>query len=218
MTTWSCVVPASTIQEAQKNLNTSALIGFLLVAPMFIFLAFKLASSQIEQQKLFSQLTFDARHDALTGLYNRSAIIDFLGKSISRSRRQKAKLAVSFIDVNDLKKTNDLHGHEAGDALLKGLANVINLSIRDGDFAARIGGDEFLLVFSDCDGAGAADVMERIQAAYGVMGLGKTGKAWNLSFGCTQLLPETDDVDSLIERADKLMYEHKMEQKNQQMP
>ncbi|MCG9754620.1 sensor domain-containing diguanylate cyclase [Shewanella insulae] len=211
-------VPDSKIQAAQKNLNNSAIIAFLLVSPMFIFLAYKLASSQIEQQKLFSQLTFDARHDALTGLYNRSAIIDFLGKSISRSRRQKAELAVSFIDVNDLKKTNDLYGHEAGDALLKGVAKVINMSIRNGDFAARIGGDEFLIVFVDCDGGCANDIMERIQAAYGVMGLGKTGKEWSLSFGCTQLLHDTDDVDSIIERADKLMYEHKTGQKNQLLP
>ncbi len=211
-------VPESTIQAAQQNLNNSALFAFLLVSPMFIFLAYKLAGSQIEQQRLFSKLTFDARHDALTGLYNRSAIIEYLGKSISRSRRQKAQLAVSFIDVNDLKKTNDLHGHEAGDDLLKGVASVINMSIRDGDFAARIGGDEFLIVFVDCDGSCASEIMERIQAAYGVMGLGKTGKEWSLSFGCTQLLHETDDVDSIIERADSLMYEHKTGQKNQLLP
>ncbi|CAM4030293.1 sensor domain-containing diguanylate cyclase [Shewanella aquimarina] len=211
-------VPESKIQATQQNLNNSALIAFLLVSPMFVFLAYKLASAQVEQQRLFSQLTFDARHDALTGLYNRSAIIEYLGKNISQSRRQKSDLAVSFIDVNDLKRTNDLHGHEAGDDLLRGVAEVINMSIRNGDFAARIGGDEFLIVFVDCDGRCANDIMERIQAAYGVMGLGKTGKAWSLSFGCTQLLHETDDVDSIIERADSLMYEHKMGQKNQQMP
>ena len=210
-------VPDSKIQASLKNLNMSALLGFVLVSPMFIFLAYKLASSQVEQQRLFEQLTFDARHDALTGLYNRSAILEYLGKNISQSRRQKAQLAVSFIDVNDLKKTNDLYGHEAGDDLLKGLAEVINLSIRNGDFAARIGGDEFLIVFVNCDGKCANDIMERIQASYGEMGLSKTGKDWSLSFGCTQLQHETDDVDSIIERADSLMYEHKTGQKHQQM-
>ncbi|MFV7785071.1 MULTISPECIES: sensor domain-containing diguanylate cyclase [Shewanella] len=208
-------VPDSKIQDAQKNLNNSALFAFLLVSPMFIFLAYKLAGSQVEQQRLFAQLTFDARHDALTGLYNRSAILEYLSKSISNIRRRKSSLAVSFIDVNDLKKTNDLYGHEAGDMLLKGVAKVINMSIRESDFAARIGGDEFLIVFIDCDGPAANEIMQRIQAAYSVEGQSQAGREWNLSFGCTQLLHETDDVDSIIERADKLMYEHKMGQKGQ---
>ncbi|OEG73001.1 diguanylate cyclase [Shewanella colwelliana] len=208
-------VPDTTIREGYKTLNSGVVLAFLLLVPMFIFLAYKLASSQVEQDRLFKQLHFDARHDALTGLYNRQAIVDYLGKNISSCRRRKAKLAVSFIDVNLLKKTNDQYGHDAGDELIKGVATVINMSIRECDFAARIGGDEFLIVFVDCDVANANRVMERIQAAYTVLGLSQTGHQWSMSYGCTQLHNKTDDVDSIIERADKLMYEHKVAQRSE---
>ncbi|QYJ87948.1 sensor domain-containing diguanylate cyclase [Shewanella mesophila] len=207
-------VPHAKIEAAQKTLNIGTVLAFILIAPMFIFLAYKLASSQVEQNRLFKQLNFEARHDALTGLFNRQAIVDYLEKCICSSQRRDADLAVSFVDVNDLKKTNDQYGHEAGDELIQGMATVINMSIRECDYAARIGGDEFLIVFVDCDEKNANIVMQRIQSAYGVLGISKTDRKWNMSFGCTQRLYESDDVDSMIERADRAMYEHKAAQKN----
>lgn len=207
-------VPKSVIRAELENLFKALAMGFILIAPMLFFLAYKLAHSQVEQDWLFKKLNFEARHDALTGLYNRQAIVEYLEKNIHLSKRRKSPLSVAFIDINDLKKMNDLYGHEAGDALIKGAASAINTSIRNSDYAARLGGDEFLIVFIDCSKESADLTMERIQDSYNALGR-IVGKKWTLSFGCTELSEKKDNVDSLIERADNAMYKHKAEMKQQ---
>lgn len=205
-------IPKSVIRAELENLIKALAIGFMLIAPMLFFLAYKLAYSQVEQEWLLKKLNFEARHDALTGLYNRSAIVEYLEKNINLSRRRKSALTVSFIDINDLKKMNDLYGHESGDALIKGAASAINTSIRNSDYAARLGGDEFLIVFIDCNKESAEMTMQRIQDCYNALGQ-TVGKKWSMSFGCTELLGKDDDVDALIERADNEMYKHKKKMK-----
>jgi diguanylate cyclase (GGDEF)-like protein len=209
-------VPKSVIRAELENLVKALVLGFVLIVPMLFFLAYKLAYSQVEQAWLIKKLNFKAHHDALTGLYNRAAIVGYLDKNINLSRRRKSPLAVAFIDINDLKKMNDLYGHEAGDALIKGAASAINLSIRSSDYAARLGGDEFLIAFMDCDKESADITMERIQETYGELGR-IVGKEWSLSYGCSELLGKYDDVDSLIERADNAMYKHKKKMKQKML-
>ena len=205
-------VPIDILHVELENLLKGLAIGFLLIAPMLSFLAYKLAYSQVEQEWLFKKLNFEARHDALTGLHNRPAIVDYLEKNISLSRRRKSPLAIAFIDINDLKKMNDLYGHEAGDELIKGLASAIGSSIRESDFAARLGGDEFLIVCIDCDKESVVQTMLRIQDSYVALGR-MVDKKWSMSFGCAELIHKEDDVDSLIERADSEMYKHKKQMK-----
>jgi len=207
-------VPKSVMRAELENLIKALGMGFVLIAPMLFFLAYKLAYSQVEQDWLFKKLNFEARHDALTGLYNRQAIVGYLEKNIHLSRRRKSPLSVAFIDINDLKKMNDGYGHEAGDALIKGAASAINTSIRNSDYAARLGGDEFLIVFIDCDKESADMTMTRIQDSYNALGR-IVGQKWTLSFGCTALLDKEDDADSLIDRADNAMYKHKKEMKQE---
>ena len=207
-------VPNDVISAELKSLIYVLMLIFLFIAPVLCFLAYKLAHSQVEQDWLFEKLHFDANHDALTGLYNRQAIVNSLEKHISLSQRRKSSLSVAFIDVNDLKKMNDVYGHEAGDALIRGLAVAINSSIRNSDFAARLGGDEFLIVCVDCDQTSAEQTMQRIQDNYGASGR-QVGQKWSMSFGCTELQSKSDDVDSMIDRADSAMYKHKKKMKQQ---
>lgn len=207
-------VPKIIINVEKQMLVKGLLIGFLLLVPILFFLGWSLAKSQIEQARLFQKLKFDAMHDALTGLYNRKAIIDFLDKYISIHLRRNSPLAVGFIDVNDLKIMNDQYGHDAGDELIQGVASAIKISIRKSDFAARLGGDEFLIVFVDCDKDAAQYILRRIQARFASLGRIKTNKDWSLSFGCTELLGSEDSSDKMIERADNAMYEQKVWQKN----
>lgn len=202
-------VPETIINDELLLLIKGLTLGFLFIAPVFLILGWILANSQVEQAWLVQKLSFEARHDALTGLYNRKAIVDYLNKNIGISRRRNSSLSVGFIDVNDLKMMNDRYGHDAGDELIKGVAAVINISIRESDFAARIGGDEFLIVFIDCDEDSANIIMQRIQSIYCSLGLIKTGKKWSMSFGCTELLSKEDTVETMIERADSAMYKQK---------
>ncbi|WP_028862799.1 sensor domain-containing diguanylate cyclase [Psychromonas aquimarina] len=206
-------VPEHILHDEHALLMKGIAIGSLLVFPMLSLLGWILAGSQVERVWLFKKLNFEAHHDALTGLYNRKAIVDYLEKNISISRRRNFPLAVGFIDVNDLKKTNDQLGHDAGDALIKGVASVITQTIRESDFAARLGGDEFLIVFVDCNAGNASSIMERMQSKCSSLGLKQAGKEWSISHGAAELLDAQDNAEKIIERADGAMYIHKAQQK-----
>ncbi|WP_219930891.1 sensor domain-containing diguanylate cyclase [Vibrio albus] len=206
-------VPSNVIDDELSILIHGLGIGFILVAPLLVFLGLRLASSRSEQERLLNTLKYEANHDALTGLYNRKAIMDCLKTHVLLSHRRNSLLAVGFIDVNDLKVANDLYGHEAGDELIKGVGSAINMSIRESDCAARIGGDEFLVVFVDCNKHDANIIMQRIQSAYRLLGA-QRGKHWDLSFGCSELGNENDDAEALVARADSVMYTHKTRMKS----
>jgi diguanylate cyclase (GGDEF)-like protein len=107
----------------------------------------KVLSGSIEERESLQQrLAHQATHDALTGMANRAAAMDALERAIARSQRDGTGLAVLFIDLDDFKHANDTHGHDVGDAILRGVAERLQRSTRAGDFAARLGGDEFLVV------------------------------------------------------------------------
>ena len=94
---------------------------------------------------------YRANHDELTKLPNRSLFFDRLQQALSISKRHHTKLAILFIDLDNLKKINDLYGHKAGDAVLKEVAERIQSSIRGSDTLARLGGDEFVILLSGFD-------------------------------------------------------------------
>lgn len=206
-------VPYSVIHQGTVVLLQGLVIAFLILAPVLGLLGWKLGHYQVGQAWLFQQLEFEARHDSLTGLFNRKAIMEFLQQNLLLTRRREAPLSVGFIDVNDLKLMNDQHGHEMGDELIRGVAQAINEVIRGSDAAARIGGDEFLIVFIDCDSQGAQSIMARIERMFTSMGLLHTGLPWSMSYGCATLEGELDTLEKLIERADNQMYQHKQQLK-----
>ena len=206
-------VPHSIIHQDAMVLIQGLGIAFLLLAPLLSFLGWSLGKFQVKQAWLFQKLAFEARHDSLTGLYNRKAIMEFFRHNILISNRRASTISISFIDVNDLKLMNDKHGHDMGDELIKGVAQSIRKVIRASDAAARIGGDEFLIVFVDCDANGAQNIMERIECMFTRQGEHHAGLPWSLSFGCATLQGENDTAEKMIERADVQMYRHKQHQK-----
>ncbi|MBW7569156.1 diguanylate cyclase [Chromobacterium subtsugae] len=103
--------------------------------------------SDITQQKIdLAAITKSAHIDTLTGLPNRLLFTDRLIQAISQADRNKTFLAVCFMDLDNFKAINDMHGHQCGDAVLKELAIRLDSTIRAGDTAARLGGDEFILL------------------------------------------------------------------------
>ena len=107
-----------------------------------------------------------ARVDDLTGLMNRAEVLRQLGGMVARGRRRGDNVAVLFCDVDWFKDVNDKHGHAAGDEVLRIIAERISENIRQGDFAARFGGDELLVVLAGVhDAAEAMNVAEKIRLA-----------------------------------------------------
>jgi diguanylate cyclase (GGDEF)-like protein/PAS domain S-box-containing protein len=119
-----------------------------------------------ERKALERQLTFQALHDPLTGLANRTLFADRVEHALTRSGRRLGTVAVLFLDLDDFKRINDSHGHGVGDRLLVAVAARIAAVMRIGDTAARLGGDEFAVLLEDLgDAAEAQLVAQRLQEA-----------------------------------------------------
>lgn len=115
------------------------------------------------------ELQYLAYHDSLTGLPNRSFLLERLPDILANAERYEKKAAVLFIDLDEFKVINDSLGHSVGDLVLKSVGERLKSTIRPGDLAARLGGDEFVLVLSSIkdasDAAMAADRVKHIVAA-----------------------------------------------------
>ncbi len=109
------------------------------------------------------ELNYRATHDSLTGLLNRPAILQFLTRELERSRRRRSQVGVLMLDLDRFKQINDLHGHQAGDAVLKEVGQRLRASLRPYDGAGRYGGEEFLIVVPDLAGDYVAAHGERLR-------------------------------------------------------
>jgi diguanylate cyclase (GGDEF)-like protein len=123
-------------------------------------------SFESERQGADEQLAFLATHDPLTGLPNRTLILDRIEQMLARSRRDHTPVAALFIDLDNFKSINDTLGHGAGDELLKAVAARLDAVVRATDTLGRLGGDEFVVIAEDLSLAAGPDlVAERLLAA-----------------------------------------------------
>ncbi|MDT8407730.1 MAG: sensor domain-containing diguanylate cyclase [Methylococcales bacterium] len=114
-----------------------------------------------ERKQLEQQLKQAAHYDNLTGLANRSLILELLERALTMAARKQAKVALLFLDLNDFKAVNDRLGHDAGDLLLKIVAQRLTQAVRKADYVGRLGGDEFLVILQDIDTLESAQDLTR---------------------------------------------------------
>jgi diguanylate cyclase (GGDEF)-like protein/PAS domain S-box-containing protein len=161
------------------------------------------------------ELRYQAHHDPLTGLPNRSLLLDRLGNALDRSRRKPTEIGVIFIDLDDFKTVNDELGHAAGDNLLSAVAERIQGAIRPGDTAARLGGDEFALLVDEIDRDGLEQVADRVIAALGEpIGIGTRQLKVAASAGVSMSSGAATDPERMLRDADTAMYVAKRHGKN----
>jgi two-component system cell cycle response regulator len=111
------------------------------------------------------KLQFEAAHDALTGLWNRGAILDFLQREASRHGRTSDPLGIIMADLDHFKRINDDHGHLAGDIVLREVAKRMVSAVRNYDFVGRYGGEEFLIIVPGCATEALTSSAERMRLA-----------------------------------------------------
>ena len=163
---------------------------------------------------LFQVVKEQAVTDAMTGLYNRRHFEEFIKKEAVRANRQNQKFTVIGIDLDYLKKINDVYGHNYGDMAIKAIAEVLKISCRSIDIAARMGGEEFNVILSGVDSQGGMVFAERIRKTVEAIELEKIGNI-TASVGVATFSEHSDDIDELLELVDHAMYESKRNGRNQ---
>ncbi len=158
----------------------------------------------------------DASTDALTGLASYRTLQLRLGHEVERSKRSGEAFAVLFVDLDRLKQLNDRFGHERGNEVLRAVADELRRSIRATDMAARYGGDEFVVLLTRTDRAGAVRVADAVRERVAEAGqrLGFAPGEISVSIGVAESDPENPSDLSLLEQADRALYQAKSAGRN----
>ncbi|HAS73233.1 MAG TPA: hypothetical protein DCS67_03720 [Clostridiales bacterium UBA8960] len=166
----------------------------------------ELAKKNQELNLLNGELERLATRDPLTGLYNRRLLFEKFFEEKRRAERLSYALALAVIDINHFKKVNDQLGHAAGDELLIRFSSLMLGMIRESlDFAFRIGGDEFLILFANCNAVQGEAILERLN-----MEFAKLSDIASLAYGVIEIDKDCDvDLDRCIMTADSLMFVNK---------
>jgi len=157
-------------------------------------------------------LRVEATHDGLTGLLNRSCVLEALQNELGRAERERQPTAVLLADLDRFKLINDTRGHLAGDAVLREASLRMKSAVRRYDSLGRYGGEEFLFVLPGCSGTEATAQGERIRAAFAARQFTACGGDFPVtcSIGAAwRDAPTVHDADRLIQEADMALYRAK---------
>jgi diguanylate cyclase (GGDEF)-like protein len=167
----------------------------------------------LEHEAIQREMARQARTDSLTGLLNRRAFFEEMGRRMERLERDHTPGTLMFVDLDNFKALNDCRGHDIGDEALCVTAVLLRSVVRAQDLVARLGGDEFALWLDATDEFSAAERAEslRVQGPSSLQHLvGDTGPAVTMSIGIATRWPGLgEDVEALVQRADQAMYEVK---------
>ena len=157
-----------------------------------------------------SSLTKNLMIDHLTGVYNRLSSEKRISEDIARVKRNNELLTVAMFDIDDFKLFNDYYGHNVGDKCLIEVANTVKNNLRESDWIARWGGDEFLVVFSNVDSETSSNVLLRIMEILKNTYIQADKKTINMSvsIGITELVDD-DDYLTILKRVDMALLEAK---------
>lgn len=164
-----------------------------------------------ERRRYEEQLRYQATHDALTALPNRTLLLDRLEQAISHARRDRHLLAVAYFDLDHFKSVNDVYGHAAGDELLRQVAVRLRGALRAGDTVGRQGGDEFILLLTDVAYMSDVAVLSKkiltaMNAPFQVCGQEFYASG---SLGISMYPLDSEDAGTLLRNADIAMYRAK---------
>lgn len=168
------------------------------------------ARARVEElRRAHKQLDKLASTDGLTGMLNRRAFLAELDKRLGRHQRNGRRGTLIYFDLDNFKKVNDLRGHQAGDEVLKGVAEITRRILRGVDLASRIGGDEFLLWLEEVDRATAEPITLRLHEAVRDLDRQYGAEGFPLGFSIGAVFSRLDGpetAEALIARADEAMY------------
>ncbi len=166
-------------------------------------------------------LSFQSRHDSLTGAASRAHFEHSLAQAITRARRAGTSLGLLFVDADKFKQINDHHGHEAGDLVLTAVAQRLRSAVRENDLVGRLGGDEFVVLIEPLRHASdAQSVVQQIRSAVSVpVALHGAGSVVpGVSVGVAVFPDDGDSAEALFRAADAAMYRSKQDSPSRSSP
>ncbi len=224
--------------------KTTTLLEFALITCLYLYMGYPIYASDTFSMNNFIQLmvmfapfllvgyittmlSADVKHgrkllqllsetDELTGMHNRRSLVSALENEMERALRTDKPFTLMQVDADNLKTVNDSHGHEAGDKLLKHLSTILEDSCRAYDVLARIGGDEFIVLLPGINTESARPIAERILKAVENSSFDYKGNqvSSTVSIGLASFPDTSNNIDELMEKADKAMYQSKTECRN----
>lgn len=182
----------------------------------FVAVYLREAGPVLEAKRLMEHLRENSLRDAMTGMYNRRFLEEYVGTLVAGSQRRKSTFSVLMLDLDFFKQVNDVHGHEAGDKILKTLAEILMRSVRSSDMAIRYGGEEFLLVLMDTSADAAMQVAEKIRVEVEATKIPLPGGILQktISIGVAEYPDDSDTFWQVVKFADVAMYKAKSTGRN----
>ena len=168
----------------------------------------RVAARTAELERANEELVRLARHDPLTGLLNRRGFDERLAAALASAERRRAPVSLVVVDADHFKRVNDTHGHDAGDATLVHIADVLRQRVRESDVVARLGGEEFVLLLPDTGVDGARLVADDLVARMGRTAVPTVGRV-TVSCGVAGVRVGEDDGSDALRQADEALYRAK---------
>ena len=165
----------------------------------------------------YSEAATEANVDVLSNLYNRRYFQSYSQKSFSEMRNNGEKFSILMIDIDNFKIVNDTYGHAVGDEVIKKCAEIMSKLTRLDDIVARYGGEEFIVMMKNSQAPSVLDVANRIRETIASSGLilkNEERVSFTISLGISHLEFSDEDIEMVIQRADKALYQAKAEGKN----
>jgi diguanylate cyclase (GGDEF)-like protein len=178
----------------------------------------RIAELQHQLLSACDRMRDQANRDSLTGLCNHGAILGILDREVNHAVLSKKSLGVVMADIDHFKKINDSLGHQAGDAVLRGVSHELSQSIRGRDSVGRYGGEEFLLVFPGCEANELVNLAERLRKHIASVEIDHAGKKIQvtISVGATLVTGNDEtDINAIVKEADDALYSAKKAGRNQ---
>lgn len=210
------IIQSGVVGAVVQLVSTKTKTPCLALQVPYILMFIREMAPVLEAKRLTETLRASALQDAMTGLHNRRFLEEYVETLVATAKRRQSALAILLLDLDYFKMVNDSHGHDAGDLVLKALAELLKQSVRASDLVIRFGGEEFLILLPDTDAQLALKVAEKIRVSVEDCKFRIPGGELNktISVGVAMFPEDSETFWQTLKYADVALYRAKEEGRN----